>query len=98
MLTLFLITALLLGLAVAGLALRMLLVKGGKFPNTHIEHNPHMKAMGIGCARDEKSLCQGICAPQNKNHPTSCTGRQGLEEVCASCGFLVYPHDTPANS
>lgn len=86
MLTLFIITSIFMGIAVAGLAIRMLLVKGGKFPDTHIEHNPHMKARGIGCARDEKSLCQGICTPQ-KGEAFTCNGKPGMEESCAACGF-----------
>ena len=89
MLNLFIITSIFMGIAIAGLAIRMLLVKGGKFPNTHLEHNPHMQARGIGCARDEKSLCQGISAPK-KGETITCTGKPGMEESCAAGGFRAH--------
>lgn len=41
------------GLAVIGLAVNLLLRKGGKFPNTHVSGNRHMKARGISCIQEE---------------------------------------------
>lgn len=38
-------------LVFAGLAIQMLLRKGGKFPNTHIGSNKYMKANGVTCAQ-----------------------------------------------
>jgi hypothetical protein len=36
---------------VAGLAIKILLKKDGKFPNTHIGGNKHMKERGVSCAQ-----------------------------------------------
>lgn len=37
-------------LAIILLSIKMLVLKNGKFPNTHIGANRHMKEKGIGCA------------------------------------------------
>jgi hypothetical protein len=41
----------LVALAFAGLSIRVLLEKKGKFPNLHIGSNKHMKQRGITCAQ-----------------------------------------------
>lgn len=41
---------LLTGLAVVLLGVRVLFVKGGKFPSTHIHQNEALRRRGIGCA------------------------------------------------
>ena len=41
----------LMGLIMFGLALQIIFKKGGKFPNTHIGANKHMKARGVTCAQ-----------------------------------------------
>ena len=46
-----LLAVVLMGLVMVGLAARILLKKGGKFPNTHIGGNEHMKARGVTCAQ-----------------------------------------------
>lgn len=46
----FIITAVLLGIALAGLGITILIKKNGKFPQTHIGKNPEMKCRGIHCA------------------------------------------------
>jgi hypothetical protein len=38
--------------AVAGLSIRMLFIKGSKFPETHISRNSNMRKMGISCAQN----------------------------------------------
>ncbi len=55
-----LISLLLTGIAVVGLSIGILLRKGGKFPDTHVGHNPNMKKLGIGCSQDESCLCRGL--------------------------------------
>ena len=82
--TYFLAIAVLLGLSIIGLAIRMLLVKGGKFPNTHIEHNPNMEKLGIHCALHDDDLCQGL--PDREKPKKTCSGK-GLEE-CRDCAFF----------
>ena len=48
-----LITVGILALSFVFLGLKMLLVKGGKFPNTHVSGNPKMKASKVGCAQSQ---------------------------------------------
>lgn len=53
-LTLF--SVVLISIGMLALAIRMLLQKGGKFPNSSVSANPHLRKMGIRCARcDEMS-------------------------------------------
>ena len=40
----------LMGLIMVGLAWKIIFKKDGKFPNTHIGGNEHMKARGVTCA------------------------------------------------
>ena len=49
-----LLTVTMLALAVGLLGVKIFLVKGGRFPNTHIHDNPEMRRRGITCARDEE--------------------------------------------
>lgn len=48
-----LITIGILALSFAFLGLKMILVKGGKFPNTHVSGNPKMKASKVSCAQSQ---------------------------------------------
>ena len=57
MLNIFLISAALISLAIVGLAIGVI-VKG-KFPETHVGHNAEMKKLGITCAKNDSTLCQG---------------------------------------
>ncbi len=41
----------LMAIAFAGLAIKILVEKRGQFPNLHIGANPHMKARGVTCAQ-----------------------------------------------
>lgn len=54
--TIFIIVLILLGLALVGLGLTMLLKKNGKFPETHIGKNKAMKDRGINCANTTDRL------------------------------------------
>lgn len=52
-LTSILIIIILLLIAVVLLAIRILLVKGGKFPSMHISGDKHMRDKGIGCVQSQ---------------------------------------------
>ncbi len=52
-LKIILFSVVLIGLAVAGLAISILVKKGGRFPDTHISSNKKMKERGIHCAEHE---------------------------------------------
>ncbi|GHT21007.1 hypothetical protein FACS189430_00370 [Bacteroidia bacterium] len=57
MVSLFLIVLTVVALSFLGLGIGVW-VKG-KFPDTHVGHNKNMKKLGITCAQDDSSLCQG---------------------------------------
>ncbi|MDE6509507.1 MAG: hypothetical protein K2K99_04820, partial [Muribaculaceae bacterium] len=48
------LTIFLLLIAVILLGVKVLFVKGGKFPSGHVASNPEMKRRGIGCAKNMK--------------------------------------------
>ncbi|WP_205461981.1 hypothetical protein [Mangrovibacterium lignilyticum] len=47
----FLVAIVLVAIAFAGLAIKILTEKKGEFPNLHIGANPHMKERGVTCAQ-----------------------------------------------
>ena len=60
LLKLFIISAILIGLALAGLAISILLKPGGQFPDTHVGHNKEMRKRGITCARHTDTGCNPV--------------------------------------
>ena len=46
----------LVSIAMLGLATQILLKKGGKFPNTHVGGNKHLKRQGIACAQTQDKI------------------------------------------
>ncbi len=48
-----LIAIAIIAVALVLLGLKMLLLKDGKFPNTHVSGNPKMKECGVGCAQSQ---------------------------------------------
>lgn len=56
LLIVFIITIILLGLALVGLGITMMVKKNGKFPDTHIGKNKAMKDRGIHCANTTDRL------------------------------------------
>ncbi len=67
----FLIVVVLVAIAVVGLAIGILIK--GKFPDTHVGHNADMKKMGITCAKNDSTLCQGR-SKSNGCQGCSCAG------------------------
>lgn len=57
MFKIFLIVLVLIAIAFAGLGIGVLIK--GKFPDTHVGHNADMKKLGITCAKNDASYCQG---------------------------------------
>lgn len=51
---LVLISIVLIILAVVLLGIKVLFVKGGKFPSGHVHSSPELKRRGIGCAHEYK--------------------------------------------
>lgn len=48
----------LLSVAMLGLATQIILKKGGKFPNTHVGGNKHLKKEGVQCATTQDKMAQ----------------------------------------
>ena len=69
--TIFIIVAILLGLALVGLGINILFRKNGKFPETHIGKNKAMKDRGIHCANTTDRLCNRNKA-QTTFQPLAC--------------------------
>jgi hypothetical protein len=57
-LILIIISIFIIALAFAGLALNIILKKGGKFPNTHVGGNRYLNKKGIYCASTQDRLEQ----------------------------------------
>jgi hypothetical protein len=56
-LKLLILTGLLVSITLLGLGIRLLLKRGGGFPETHVGHNPEMKKRGLGCAKLTDTGC-----------------------------------------
>lgn len=46
-----LLAVIMVAIAFAAFAIRILLKKGGRFPNTHVSGNKYLKSKGISCAQ-----------------------------------------------
>lgn len=53
MATVFILTIILLALAFVGMAISILIKKGGKFPELHIGKNEKLREKGISCATSQ---------------------------------------------
>ncbi len=58
LLKVFLLTLGVLSIAMVGLAITMLVKKGGKFPNTHVSGNKYLKRKGVYCSQTQDRLEQ----------------------------------------
>ena len=48
----------LVSIAILGMAVRILIKKGGKFPNTHVSGNKYLKRNGVYCSQTQDRLEQ----------------------------------------
>lgn len=60
LLKLLIISAILIGLSLAGMAITILLKPKGRFPDTHVGHNREMRKRGISCARNTDTGCSPV--------------------------------------
>jgi len=58
MIKIILLSVALVAIALLGLATQMLLKKGGKFPNTHVGGNSHLKKQGVHCYQTQDRIEQ----------------------------------------
>jgi len=61
-----LIAIALISTAILALSIRIVLVKDGKFPETHISRNPEMKKNGILCVNTTDRMEQAKAEVQNR--------------------------------
>ena len=73
LLKLLLISAILVGLSLAGLAITILIKPKGQFPETHVGHNREMRKRGITCARSTDTGCSPV-------DTAGCCGCAGSQE------------------
>jgi hypothetical protein len=45
------LSVILVAIAMIGFAVKILIRKGGRFPNTHVSGNKYLKSQGISCAQ-----------------------------------------------
>lgn len=53
MLKIILLTVLIIAFSVAFMCIRILFQKNGRFPNTHVSGNRHMRSRGITCVQSQ---------------------------------------------
>jgi len=53
-----LLAVVLVAIAILGMAIRILIKRGGRFPNTHVSGNRFLKRNGIYCAQTQDKLEQ----------------------------------------
>lgn len=63
-LQLFIISLVLVGIALLALGIRMLIRRGSKFPDTHISHNKEMRNRGIHCYQTQEKVERLKIIPQ----------------------------------
>jgi hypothetical protein len=61
-----LLTIAVVSIAILALSIRIVLVKDGKFPETHISRNKKIKEKGIQCVKTMDRMEQGKVDQQNK--------------------------------
>ncbi len=80
------LSLILVGISFLGMAITILVKRGGKFPETGVGHNPEMRKKGLNCARTEElktfHLQKSIYDTKEniKGDPTDFSGG------CAGCG------------
>ncbi|NQU55276.1 MAG: hypothetical protein HQ522_22385 [Bacteroidetes bacterium] len=58
LLKVILLAVALVAIAMVGMAITILLKKGGKFPNTHVSGNKYLKSQGVYCIQTQEKLDQ----------------------------------------
>lgn len=60
------LTLCLVAAAVVLLCVRIILVKGGRFPNTHVSGSKHLRDSGIGCvqSQDREAMGRHLMTPE----------------------------------
>lgn len=83
MLKVFVISAILLAICVAGMAVTIIVKPGGKFPDGEISHNKELRKRGIICAKEEEMRIW----KSRKGPKTHRPGADCPETGCEGCSF-----------
>ncbi len=84
-LQLILICIAVLALCIAGMAISIIIKKGGKFPDGEIGTNPNMRKLGIQCAKQEEMILWKKRKVPNGSPPEGCHGCS-LTSICEAKG------------
>ncbi len=76
-LQLILIGSAVLLVCIAGMSISIWIKKDGRFPDTEVGTNPHMRKLGLTCAKQEE------IALWKKHH-----GEDAISDGCAGCGCM----------
>ena len=84
----FLLSVVLLAIAVVGMAITIIVKPGGKFPDGEISHNKKLREQGIICAKEEELRMWGRHgrrrgAARPDHNPENCP-----EGGCEGCEFF----------
>lgn len=60
LLKLLILSAVLVAIALAGMAITIIVRPGGRFPETHVGHNKEMRKRGITCAQATDTGCSPV--------------------------------------
>ena len=82
-LQLVLICIAVLAICIAAMAVNIIVKKGGKFPDGEIGTNPHMRELGLQCAKQEEIMLWKKSKVNNGSLPEGCLGCS-LTSVCES--------------
>ncbi|MCL2726801.1 MAG: hypothetical protein FWD56_00285 [Bacteroidales bacterium] len=75
-----LISIILLALCIAGMAISILVKRNGRFPITEIGANPHMRKLGLRCAKEEASeQCSSCSLTYHQSSHEHCSHRRPPE-------------------
>jgi hypothetical protein len=67
-----LLSIVLIGLSMLGLALNILVNKKGKFPAYRVGHNSNMAKLGVKCVKHEEIRCHKARLKENEDDCLSC--------------------------
>ena len=56
MMEILILSVILIGIAILGLSITVLLKKDGKFPETEVGHNKDMRKLGLRCAKTDERI------------------------------------------
>ena len=90
----FLLSAVLLAIAVVGMAITIIVKPGGKFPDGEISHNKKLREQGIICAKEEELRMWGRGGRRRRPETLSGADPSGVhttdncpEGGCEGCEF-----------